>query len=592
MPLIDLKSNLTNLRFGNDRPGYGSSGLPYIQTKIPGVINPTGNENPIFRPLSTGNLDYPVRGGEINFSIGTQTFTLSSKIDRTRIKKFFEDAPRGKAFIDKQIGLQLTNPKIETGNTLFGFGQSVPVPGILENTRIYNKGQNTLAQVAASGTGAHAIRHGLLPFNPIQKNYYAIVNQQNIDGNNDGTDKNRLVILSKLKMTNSTDPIVNRANVKNIDKINTLGISLNKNFLFQYLGGPESVYGVGSTNIKRVVDTTKLRSINVMTYDQLAAQNNKGLTKIQDFYSQITSGSSASNNSLQKKYEEELNKLEERLKKNPNNKTIERRIDFLKQNKPGSLTPSNLDIIKWDTSQTIDSRFFVPAGKYQDKMNKANAFYFENSSAPWTNPDTDYDDLIKFLFEIIDNDNPTQSIALFFRAFLTAGITDNNSATYNPTKYVGRGETFYTYQGFERDINFSFIIAAHSKEELMPLYQKLNLLMGQVYPDYSKIGIMRAPLVRITIGNYLYRVPGFIQSVNITIDNDASWELEFGNDGLDSDIAQLPKKLNVSIAFKPIMDTLQNRYGTIIVGRPQDSSGKSDDVAANIKFITPIKSTV
>ena len=160
MPLIDLQTNLTNLRFGNDRPGYGSSGLPYIQTRIPGVPNATGTFNPIFRIQSTGNLDFPIRGGDLNFNIGTQTYTLSSQIDKTRIKRFFEDAPRGTAFIQKQIGLQLSNPKIETGNTLYGLGQGAPLPGLLENTRVYNKGANTLAQVGVMGSGAHAVRPG------------------------------------------------------------------------------------------------------------------------------------------------------------------------------------------------------------------------------------------------------------------------------------------------------------------------------------------------------------------------------------------------------------------------------------------------
>ena len=89
MPLIDLKTNLKNLRFGNDQPGYGSSGLPYIQTQIPDTLNATGTFRPIFRPGSTGNLDFPIRGGGLEFSIGTQTFTLSNQIDKTRIRKFY-----------------------------------------------------------------------------------------------------------------------------------------------------------------------------------------------------------------------------------------------------------------------------------------------------------------------------------------------------------------------------------------------------------------------------------------------------------------------------------------------------------------------
>lgn len=537
MPLIDLQTNLTNLRFGNDRPGYGSSGLPYIQTRIPGVPNATGTSNPIFRIQSTGNLDYPIRGGDLNFNLGTQTYTLSSQIDKTRIKRFFEDAPRGTAFIQKQIGLQLSNPKMETGNTLFGIGQAVPLPGLLENTRVYNKGANTLAQVGVMGSGAHAMRHGLIPFNPWQKQYYSIVNQQNISNGPAGSSQNRLVILSRLKMTQSTNPIVNKNNVIDIEKVNTLGISLNKNILFQYLGGPGSVYGVGSTTIQRVVDTTKLRSTTTMTYELLQSQkaqkqSGTGKYEISDFRSAVNS----------------------------------------------NISGSNLPI--WEKQKSIEYRFFT--SESIDRLNAASFFNFTNDQAPWEtsyNDDGTYSDLIKFVFEAIDNDITSRSRAIFFRAFLTAGITDNNSAQLNSFKYIGRGDNFYVYQGFERSISFSFRIAAGSREELMPLFRKLNLLIGQVYPDYSDKGIMRAPLTRVTIGDYLHRVPGFIENVNVTVDNGTPWEINLYDvpyNGLDSQFAQLPQVVDVSISFKPIMDTLQNRYGTAIVNNPSDITKSKD----------------
>jgi hypothetical protein len=510
MPLIDLKTNLKTLRFGNDQPGYGSSGLPYIQTAIPDVLNATGTFKPIFRPGSTGNLDFPIRGGAIEFSIGTQTFTLSSQIDKTRIRKFFEDAPRGKAFIQKQIGLQLSNPKTETGNSLYNLAQSTPLPGLLENTRIYNNGINTLAQVGAQGTGAHAVRHGTLPFNPLQKNYYDIVNAQNV---NDDSSTNRLLILQNLKMTSGTSPIVNVENVPDINRVNTLGISLNRNILFQYLGGPGSVYGAGNTTIRRAVDTTKLKSFSAMNYDQLMSQNSNfgnAIPKIQDFRDQTGLA-----------------------------------LD-------GSYVP-------WGNNQ-VGERFYVAAGSYKDKMNLLYPFGFNNNVAPWEYNSEDTDDLIKFVFEAISNDDTNYSTAIFFRAFLLAGITDNNSAQLNPFKYMGRGENFYTYQGFDRSISFSFRVAAGSKSELIPMYNRLNSLMSQVYPDYSpNQGIMRAPVVRITIGDYLYRVPGFLESVNLTIDNNTPWEIN-----LDGDLAQLPQVVDVSVSFKPIMDILPRRSSLLV----------------------------
>ena len=510
MPLIDLQSNLKNLRFGNDQPGYGSSGLPYIQTIMPDTPNATGNVQPIYRAGSTGGLDYPIRGGQLEFNLGTQSFTVSSKIDKSRIRKFFEDKKRGTAFIQKQVGLQLSNPKIETGNTLFGIPQGIPIPGLIENTRVYNLGENTLAQVGVSGTGLHAIRHGLVPFNYFQKQYYDIVNRQNVT---DQKASNRLYNLMLLKMTTG-DPFVNPVNVPDINLVNTLGISLNRNMIFQYLGGPSSVYGIGTTTIPRVVDTTKLNSAFAMNYDQLLSQQsnfNNPNPELQDFRQKINEAA-------------------------------------------GGIIFSNT----WTKQQNVDYRFFV---NKKDRMNLLFPFLFRNDQAPWEVTDTkeDTQDLIKFVFEAISNDAPTYSTAIFFRAFLTAGITDNNSAQLNAFKYIGRGENFYTYQGFDRTIGFSFRVAAQSREELRPLYNKLNMLMSQVYPDYSpKQGIMRAPVIRVTIGDYLYRVPGFLESVNFTVDNNTPWEINLENDQ-SGNIAQLPQVVDVSISFKPILDVLPKR---------------------------------
>jgi len=87
--------------------------------------------------------------------------------------------------------------------------------------------------------------------------------------------------------------------------------------------------------------------------------------------------------------------------------------------------------------------------------------------------------------------------------------------------------------------------------------------MGQVYPDYSpKQGIMRAPVIRVTIGDYLYRVPGFLESVNFTIDNNTPWEINLENDQ-SGNVAQLPQVVDVSISFKPILDVLPKRANTI-----------------------------
>jgi hypothetical protein len=327
--------------------------------------------------------------------------------------------------------------------------------------------------------------------------------------------------LMLLKMTTG-DPFVNPVNVPDINLVNTLGISLNRNMIFQYLGGPGSVYGIGTTTIPRVVDTTKLRSATAMNYDLLMKQKtnfNNGKPKLQDFRVQLNAQS-------------------------------------------GLTFPIFPNI--WTNEQNVDYRFFV---NKKDRMNLLFPFLFRNDQAPWEVTDTkeDTQDLIKFVFEAISNDNPNISTAIFFRAFLTAGITDNNNAELNSFKYIGRGENFFTYQGFNRSIGFSFRVAAQSREELRPLYNKLNMLMGQVYPDYNpNQGFMRAPLVRITLGDYLYRVPGFIESINLTVDNNTPWEINLENNQAGN-IAQLPQVVDVAVTFRPILDVLPRRAGTNLV---------------------------
>jgi len=156
-------------------------------------------------------------------------------------------------------------------------------------------------------------------------------------------------------------------------------------------------------------------------------------------------------------------------------------------------------------------------------------------------------DLIPLAFtRLIGNDERT----IQFRAFLD-DLSDNYTGDWQGTKYVGRAEDFYTYQGFKRDISFSFKIAAMSKPELLPLYNKLNHLVAQTAPSYDGSGsFMRGTLTRIRLGHYLYNLNGFINSVGITWDKLYPWEVDVDKLGLQ----KLPHILNVSVGFTPIHD--------------------------------------
>ena len=536
MPLIDLKTNLKTLKYGMDQPGGGSSGLPYIQTRMAPInlitLPGPGNTNAIFRPGTTGNADFPIRGGNIDFNIGTQTFTISSKVDKERIKKFMKDPSRGKIFLDKQIGLQLSNPKIETGKSFQVAPASNILPGLLDNTRIYNRGFNTLEQVGFAGTGFHVPRAGISPFDYASKYYKDIVGAQSLLNAQSVVDVNRLLILRNLKLASRPSN-----SIVNINQVNNLGISLNRNLLFSYLGGPDSVYGIGATTIKRVVDTSRASKMNTtfsMTYDNIMEQslnkpkNGSRTTNIQDY-------------------------------KTPNVPTGSREVFY-------GLTVSGSDS--------------------SDKMNALNSFIFDNTKDPWDArvDKSDTKDIIKFVFEAIENNNPSDSWAIFFRAYLS-GFSDNHQASINAFKYIGRGEDFYTYQGVSRAIGFSFKIAIGSEKEQKSLYSKLNHLISQVYPDYSDTyGIMRAPIIRLTIGDYLYRVAGMLENVNITIDDNTPWEI-----ASTKDLKQLPHIVNVQCNFKPIQDFLPRRINGTHLNVPFITDPKKNYISLeNNNVRTPI----
>jgi len=225
MPLIDLKSDLTNLKFGNDRPGGGNSGLPYIKTYLP--------ENDFaVQQLSFAagkySIDFPIRGGAKSaFEIATDTL---------RITKFYGDLQRGPFFIAKQVGLQLSNPRTEVGTVL----------GNTPYTQVYVP-TNTLAQVGVQGTGIHWDRPGILPKTNDQQKYAYVVGQQVVT--NIGK-SNRLLNLYSLKIKpgeTEVDPLV----------VKKLGLDSKSELnLFEYPNGPETVYGIGKTTIPRFDFTT------------------------------------------------------------------------------------------------------------------------------------------------------------------------------------------------------------------------------------------------------------------------------------------------------------------------------------------------
>ena len=87
-------------------------------------------------------------------------------------------------------------------------------------------------------------------------------------------------------------------------------------------------------------------------------------------------------------------------------------------------------------------------------------------------------DLIKFNIRDVRNQK-----YIVLRAFLT-NIQDSISPEWNNYRYVGRPDDVYVYKGTTRSVSFSLKVAAFSRREMIPMWEKINYLVGLNYGSF------------------------------------------------------------------------------------------------------------
>ena len=104
-------------------------------------------------------------------------------------------------------------------------------------------------------------------------------------------------------------------------------------------------------------------------------------------------------------------------------------------------------------------------------------------------------------------------------------MDDSYTSEWNAQRYMGRGENFYKYAGFDRTINLSWTVAAQSRQELIPMYQKLNYLASATAPHYSSNGYMGGNLISLTIGGWCYEQVGIMNGLTLSVPEESPWEI-------------------------------------------------------------------
>jgi hypothetical protein len=526
-----------SIPYGDDTKGGGSSNQPYIKSPIPDEL--TANPS-----------DYILRGGLIN---NIQT----SAQDVSRLTQMFLDtkSTNGLFFTLKQQQLSATAVRTQA-SPLFGL-----------NGQIYSP-LNTLAQAGVVSQGTHLNKQGIDPFAETgayangNERLYGVVVTKNQEPSN-----NRLIQLSKGKLEPNSkaqgpDPSA---------------------YVMKYNGGPGSFRGVGQTIIRFGQDAQTFLSSQIDTSIPTPYSQNTWV-----FNSYLTQNTNASTSAFIDDPEQQApleNKIEFASPRISDfRKVLRASIPGSIEKKAAGNSGAAPDTPNYQTKNYEQNFNFNDPGQRADKsyvsytngvrekdgygnpgkevgaVDKINASAIYKSNQISIDPK--YNDFVKFIIAPIDNNNPAFSTFMHFRALLDS-FNDSYNASWNSTKYLGRGENFYAYDSFTRTVSLSFTVAAQSKQELIPMYKKLNYLASQLTPDYSPKGYMRGPLVKLTVGGYLYEQPGFIQDLSYEMITDAPWEIAINDTGeADNTVKQLSQMVKVTgFTFIPIHTFVPGKQG-------------------------------
>lgn len=523
---IDDMYNITKVRDESSDRLYFKE--PFI---LRGIQRNNNSKTQRFGPDS--NLDIP-RGGAI-------TNLTRSTLDVVRIGKFLT-TPKGISFVAKQVGLQLMNPNTEGPTAV----TQLPVGS--DSSKIYSV-KNLLKNVGGAGLGLHFRRHGTVPesIQIFDKSRYEEV-----------LTKARSTIAEKLKNNRLV-----KLHGELIDKKNELSSQFVQKTikLLSGIGGPNSNNGVGITDIKRYEITTtaptaentpssEIETFNKRTIkfqDQIENETGILKDKLKDF-----NGVGIKQTNPAKAEETKLDQIKNykslaygQIKNINKDRNITKIIDY---GRDADSTKSGDEQYRFDVTKTRLFEKFKEAGRNISKDKKVSYYHEDNESHS--------KDFITFKI----TDSKIASSGVKFLAYLTSldddlqkpvELKDNNN-TGNATRTGNVGT-------ITRQISVSFTVAANSPAELRSIYSRLNILRSMIVALDSSTSNANALIKgkqKLTVGDYIYEIGGYLESVNTSWDTEIPWDISPG--------AKVPIALNVTIDFTVDAPALRKSY---VIGR-------------------------
>jgi len=591
MALIDLQTDLKSLKYGKDRIGGGSSNQPFVQKPIPDSFSAVGN---------TGGLDVLTRGGTLAISRTADDVSRLSKLLLTG------NTFQGPFFTIKQN--TLSNQSVRTQGTTgqYNQGKYSPTNTLVQAGLSAVQGNEDLLKGFTPYSEIVPVRQedtenrlvGLYNQNfadnqiTIQKGLAGFQsNTGNLLEYNGGpgaslTGGKTFIKFADQRTGRNNPQLVNffgAPGVKNplFDQLNTgdlgLGIEGYRSSIptvKEYVEGQEPVIALGYSAFTRKPITELSGGIfasgvtNLLYSSNLVNTQASRILKTQ--YKKETANSKLPENSqnflaqqkdilqFSKGGTPSLLSYDQILESTPfkGGTVFNPPDDFrlktnLKKQAPSSSFYRNLTYELGDPGYKDINRNVDPSSAVEKNTNTTDLINFKKIEDTTTPADANKD-LIPFYIGVYGyGTGGDQSVQ--FRAFLNS-FNDSFNGEWNAFRYMGRGENFYTYDGFSREISLTFSVHAQSKAELLSQYTRLNFLASLLAPKYSNAGFMRGNFLTLTVGDYLIEVPGILTSLSYTIPTESPWDIGRKNDvTLTNGKDRLPHLIEVNtFSFKPI----------------------------------------
>ena len=626
MPLVNLTTNLKSLRYGNDRRDSGSSGQPYVTTSIPNGEGPGfGDHDFLLRggsllpgavvrdvsrltqmmfdfkspngllfsikqnllsksavnPMAVSNDgSFPLIGKDANqLPLNNGIYLPTSTLAQAAVN------PLGGHLLKQGINPFASTNNVANGNTLStGFGDLFPLSNPLYlDTDAYNERVNTQGIPTSrlvSFTNSF-IKEGVNDAFSGGPGFNVLNNDQNLysysggPGSTLGVGKTN-ILLSKNR-TGVNNPFLAGTKSKTskfFNNFKNIGIGADAFEDYSVFTNPRSINYQGA----RIFNNTVSKVYQNITGEDFLKDSyklvNTDTSALRDFSTSVFQTGSFQASAIVPGLENTLD-YDELMVAGDSGSREDTGFNQDFRTKTNSNSPKSIDYT--DPNQRLDGRVNQgnPGSKFLrtsyvkgrgEKLDKINGLQLYKSSD--VDPKKEINDLVKFRIGVIDNNDPSLKTYIHFRAFIDS-MNDSYSADWASQNFTGRAEKLYNYQGFDRSVSLGWTVAAQSKQELMPMYQKLNYLASVCAPDYSSDGYMRGNLIELTVGGYLYNQVGIMTGIDYGVPTESPWEIAINDSSIpgagfeenrsDNSVKEMPFIINVSgFNFIPIHNFVPN----------------------------------